>query len=106
MPDADSLREYAATASPAAFERLVREHIDLVYSAARRQTRDPHLADDVTQAVFLILSKKAKTIRDAVLLPGWLVRTTRYAAFNAVRMAERRRRHEAQAAAMTSKLSP
>ena len=100
MHDADPLRSYSQTGSPEAFAALVRTHIDLVYTAARRQTRDPHLADDITQAVFIVLSKKAGTISDPARLPGWLIRTTRYAAHTAINIGVRRRRHEQQAAAM------
>ena len=106
MHDTDALRSYSQTHSPQAFASIVRTHIDLVYTAARRQTRDPHLADDITQAVFIVLSRKAKTISDPAHLPGWLIRTTRYAAYNANRIRNRRRRHETRAAAMKPIIAP
>ena len=63
MDDIRLVREYATTNSEAAFETLVSRYAPLVYSAALRQMRDPHLAGEVTQAVFIILAEKAEHIR-------------------------------------------
>jgi RNA polymerase sigma factor (sigma-70 family) len=96
--DAALLETFAATGSPQAFAGLVRRHVDLVYAAARRLVRDPHLAEDVTQAVFVVLSRKAAGVRPGAL-SAWLHTTTRYAAANALKVRGRRRRHERVAAA-------
>jgi RNA polymerase sigma factor (sigma-70 family) len=100
MTDSQLLSEYVATRNPEAFSRLVHRHIDLVYAAALRQTRDRHLADDVTQAVFLILFRKAGTIRNPAMLCCWLIRTAQFAAKQACRAESRRRLHEQKAASM------
>ena len=49
----------------------------MVHAAALRQTRgDAHLADDVTQAVFIVLARRAETIA-IDCLPAWLLTTAR-----------------------------
>jgi RNA polymerase sigma factor (sigma-70 family) len=53
----------------------------------------------VTQAVFLVLARKAAKMGPDVVLSGWLFRTTRYAAAVALRAEVRRRHHEQRAAA-------
>ena len=99
ISDHDLLRQYIA-GSDSAFTALVARNIDAVYSAARRQVRDPHLAEDVTQAVFLILARKAWTLRSGVVIPAWLHRATRYCSANALRTQANRLRHERRAAQM------
>ena len=73
IDDRELLSNYVATASGEAFAELVRRNADMVYSSALRQLNgDEHLAQDVTQAVFFLLARKAKTVRRTV--PGFLHR--------------------------------
>src|SRR3954469_8783231 len=90
LDDIALLREYAAHNSEAAFTTLVSRRVGFVYSAALRQVRDPHLAEDVTQAVFVILAQKAARISDQTILTGWLFKTTRFAAMAQTRAAAKR----------------
>ena len=97
LDDMTLLREYAARNSETAFEELVSRRAGFVYATALRQVRDPHLAEEVTQAVFIILAQKAGRLSNQTLLTGWLFKTTRYAALAQRRAAARRQRHEQEA---------
>src|SRR5678810_478068 len=103
--DAQLLHAYAESRSEAAFNELVRRHVDLVYSAARRMVCDPHLAEDVTQGVFVALAKSASQLADRPVLSGWLHRTAQNIAAQTVRTIERRRAREQEAVAMNELLA-
>jgi RNA polymerase sigma factor (sigma-70 family) len=100
MPDAndmDLVREYAARNSEPAFETLVRRHVSMVYSVALRQVGNPAQAEEITQAVFLILARKAARLRPDTILPGWLHETARFASASFLRGELRRQRREQEA---------
>src|SRR5690348_14692344 len=97
MSDIDLLRQHRE-GSPTAFADLVKRHIPWVYGMARRQVRDPHLADDITQAAFILLHRKAPNFPADGALIRWLHQTTWYAARVAQRNAARRKQRESEAA--------
>jgi RNA polymerase sigma factor (sigma-70 family) len=105
MTDQQLLREYAERRSDAAFAELVRRHVDFVYSVALRILRDPHLAEDVTQSTFVAMAHKAGQLTDRPVTAGWLHRTVRNLAANAIRSEVRRRAREQEVATMNQSLS-
>lgn len=100
MNDWQLLQEYVERESEPAFRSLVERHLGLVHGTALRQLRDPHLAEDVAQAVFILLARKARGFRSGVVLPGWLFRTTRFVAARALRTEQRRQRREQETFSM------
>jgi uncharacterized protein (TIGR03435 family) len=97
--DMDLVREFAASGSNATFAKLVERHLNLVYSAALRRLGNSHEAEEVAQVVFIILAKKAGSLREETILSGWLYQTAQLTAANAQR-ANIRRQHREQEAFM------
>ncbi len=54
VDDQELLAQYAGSDSGAAFAALVERHVSLVYSAALRFSGNPHHAQEITQAVFIM----------------------------------------------------
>jgi RNA polymerase sigma factor (sigma-70 family) len=102
-PDADLLEQFARENSEAAFTTLVERHIGLVHSVAVRHTANPQSVQDITQAVFIILARKAGTLNRKTILPGWLYQAARLTAANFQR-AEIHRIQREQEAYMQSTL--
>jgi RNA polymerase sigma factor (sigma-70 family) len=91
------LREYVDHESEDAFAALVTRHVNKVYSIALRRTRNPHQAEEIAQAVFVILAKQARQLNNRVILSGWLCRTAQLTAVTFVRSEIRRARREQEA---------
>jgi len=97
MDDMALLREYTARQSDTAFAKLVERHVGLVYCAALRQAGDPAQAQEITQVVFILLARKARSLREGTILSAWLYRAARFAASDARKMAFRRQQREQEA---------
>ncbi len=98
MTDWQLLRQFADDASQAAFSEICRRYTNLVYSVCRRELGESSLAEDAAQAVFLVLARKAPSLKpgraDASLAP-WLFQAALLTAKN-VRQQEQRRQAREQ----------
>jgi RNA polymerase sigma factor (sigma-70 family) len=94
MSDLELLEQYARQGRREALEELIRRHARWVHGVAVRRVGDEHLAQDVTQAVFLVLAQKPPRITSESGLPGWLFGVTCNASHQALRSESRLKRRE------------
>ncbi len=94
MQDNALLTQYAQNRSDAAFSQLVARHLPLVYRTCRRELASDTLAEDAAQVVFLLLARKAKSLRAGPSLAGWLYQTAVFVAKDIRKQEARRTRRE------------
>jgi RNA polymerase sigma factor (sigma-70 family) len=92
--DLDLLKRFERDHSQDAFTDLVKRHVNLVYSAALRQVRSPHLAEEITQSVFADLARNAGKLKADTVLTAWLYQVARRTAIDVVRKESRRQARE------------
>jgi RNA polymerase sigma factor (sigma-70 family) len=105
MPEPDDitlLKQYAG-GDESAFTTLFERHVHLVYSAALRQARNPSHAEEVTQAVFILLARKAKSLSPKTVLSGWLYQAARLTTASLIKREIRRQRREQEVYMQTLK---
>ncbi len=105
LSDDELLRQYVRDGSNPAFTELVRRYLDAVYSAALRQVRSTAFAEEISQSVFLDLSRSAAKLNPGQPLVAWLYLVTRRTAADVIRRESRRQAREQTAteiAAMNS----
>jgi RNA polymerase sigma factor (sigma-70 family) len=89
IDDMELLRRYVQ-GSEEAFAELVRRHLDFVYAAALRRSRNAHRAQEVAQTVFIALARKAGTLLDRREIVGWLFISAQYSTVSLIRSESRR----------------
>jgi RNA polymerase sigma factor (sigma-70 family) len=95
--DGALLRAFLIHTDQAAFEALVRRHGPMVLRVCLRILRNTHDAEDALQATFLVLARRATSIRKRESLASWLHGVAHRMATSARRAAARRHRRESQA---------
>ena len=103
--DRELLSAFVASRSELAVAELVRRHGPMVFAACRRVLGHAHDAEDAFQATFLVLTRKAGTIREANLA-GWLYAVAVRTARGVRLMRDRRRKHEEAARQLPAAPSP
>lgn len=98
MPtDAELIGLYWRRGDETAFAELVRRHGPMVYRVCLRLLGDPFEAEDASQAAFVVLAKRARSIRRPAQFASWLHGVARRVALEALRARQRRARHEEEA---------
>jgi DNA-directed RNA polymerase specialized sigma24 family protein len=100
QPDGELLRQFVARRDEGAFAMLLERHGPMALAVCRQFLGDARDAEDAFQATFLVLARKAASIRSSESLAAWLQRVAVNLARTARRGASRRRAHERQAVLM------
>jgi RNA polymerase sigma factor (sigma-70 family) len=98
--DTQLLRRFVGRRDEGAFAALLGRHGPLVFRVCRQVLQDSHAAEDAFQATFLVLARKAASIRKHEALPAWLHRVAVNISRTASTRAAERRTHERQAVVM------
>jgi RNA polymerase sigma factor (sigma-70 family) len=101
MPsETELLTAFAETRAEAAFRAIIEIHGGMVFATALRQVGDRGLAEEIAQDVFILLVKKASTLRHNATIGGWLYKTTLNQSRARLRSELRRRKREILSAEM------
>jgi RNA polymerase sigma factor (sigma-70 family) len=102
LPDCTLLDRFANSGDEEAFAALVRRHGPLVWRVCLQSLGDEHDAEDAFQSTFLVLSRKASSVKKQQSVGSWLFGVANHAATDLKRKYARRRSHESQAGQATA----
>ena len=95
--DGSLLRKFAETHDETCFRELLERRVGFVYAINLRRLRNPHLAQEATQSVFIALARKAEQVSRGPSVMGWLHRSSCYESRNLMRAEINRRSRETEA---------
>jgi RNA polymerase sigma factor (sigma-70 family) len=99
--DAQILERFVAHREEAAFRILLHRHGSMVLAVCRRVLHDAHAAEDAFQATFLVLARKAGSVREKTALGSWLYRVAYHISINERARAAKQRVREREVAEMS-----
>src|SRR5262245_43098122 len=94
LPDGELLQHFVTARDAEAFAALVRRHGPMVLHVCLQLLDNEHDAEDAFQATFLILSRKASSVRKQQSVGNWLFGVANHVATDLKRKRTRRRSHE------------
>jgi RNA polymerase sigma factor (sigma-70 family) len=100
VTDGQLLGEFLARRDETAFAALVKRHGAMVFGVCRRLVGDVHLAEDAFQAVFIVLARRAGSVRPRAQIGNWLYGVAYRTALKARAMLARRHSREKQVVVM------
>jgi RNA polymerase sigma factor (sigma-70 family) len=106
LPDGELLERYIERRDETAFEVLLRRHGPMVWGVCRRLLRRDTDSEDAFQATFLVLVRKASSIRPRGMVGNWLYGVARKTSLKAAAMDKARQLKEREAGTMLRTTAP
>ncbi len=104
--DGQLLNAFVGRRDEAAFEKIVRRHGPMVLGVCRRVLHDQHDAEDAFQATFLVLARKAATVRPRHLVGNWLYGVAHRTALEARTVRSKRRSRQSSLSEVSETVAP
>src|SRR5690349_21739770 len=74
--DRECLASWVHHRDAAGLQKLIARYLTFVHSSALRRTGDSAQATEITRAVFIVLTRRARSLRKKTVLAGWLFHVT------------------------------